>query len=143
MNTLEHLFSWVLAASWQASLLAILVLAVQAALGRRLNPRWRHALWLLVLLRLILPTLPESNLSLYRFAPAEPPLHRAAARAGDRPAHPGLDHPRPARDPRSPDRLRLAHAHPPLAHRRQRPRAAYARGQPPLRPPRRPRAANH
>jgi beta-lactamase regulating signal transducer with metallopeptidase domain len=78
MNTLEHLFSWVLAASWQASLLAILVLAVQAALGRRLNPRWRHALWLLVLLRLILPTLPESNLSLYRFAPAEPPLHLAA-----------------------------------------------------------------
>src|SRR5277367_2656481 len=70
MSALESIFSWVLTASWQASVLALLVLVAQATLGRRLNPRWRYALWLLVVLRLVLPSLPESPFSLFRFAPA-------------------------------------------------------------------------
>jgi beta-lactamase regulating signal transducer with metallopeptidase domain len=41
-------------------------------LGRHLNPRWRYALWLLVLTRLVLPVQPESALSLFRFTPAPP-----------------------------------------------------------------------
>jgi len=72
MTTLESLFSWILTTTWQASVLAILVLFTQGALGSRLNPRWRHALWLLVILRLVLPDLPESALSLFRYAPAAP-----------------------------------------------------------------------
>jgi beta-lactamase regulating signal transducer with metallopeptidase domain len=69
---LEDVFGGLLTASWQASVLAVLVLAVQWALGARLNPRWRYALWLLVLGRLLLPVQPESALSLFRFAPAPP-----------------------------------------------------------------------
>jgi bla regulator protein BlaR1 len=72
MSTLEAVFSWVLTTTWQASVLAVLVLAAQWALGARLNPRWRHALWLLVILRLVLPDVPESALSLFRYAPAAP-----------------------------------------------------------------------
>jgi len=72
MNALETVFSWVLTTTWQASVLAVLILAAQGLLGARLNPRWRHALWLLVVLRLVLPTLPESALSLFRYAPATP-----------------------------------------------------------------------
>jgi beta-lactamase regulating signal transducer with metallopeptidase domain len=46
--------------SGQASILILLVLAAQWLCGRRLQPRWRCALWLLVLLRLALPwTLPS------------------------------------------------------------------------------------
>jgi bla regulator protein BlaR1 len=72
VNALEAIFSWVLTTTWQASVLAVLVLLAQWLLGARLNPRWRHALWLLVVLRLVLPALPASNLSLYQIAPAAP-----------------------------------------------------------------------
>ena len=73
LHPLETLFSWLLTASWQASVLALLVLVTQRLLRSRLNPRWRYALWLLVLLRLILPALPESAFSLFQFAPPTPP----------------------------------------------------------------------
>ena len=69
---LEAVFGWLLAASWQASVLALVVLAIQRILGPRLNPRWRYALWLLVVVRLVLPVEPESALSLFQFAPPPP-----------------------------------------------------------------------
>jgi len=72
LGNLEAVFGWLLAASWQASVLVLFVLLIQGMLGARLNPRWRYALWLLVLLRLVLPTLPESTLSLFQFAPQPP-----------------------------------------------------------------------
>jgi len=56
-----HPLPWLLKASWQAGVLIVLVLAAQWALGRRLSPRWRYGLWLLVVARLALPwTLPSS-----------------------------------------------------------------------------------
>ena len=56
----DHLPS-LLKASWQAAVLILLVLAVQWAFGRRLSPRWRYGLWLLVVARLALPwTIPSS-----------------------------------------------------------------------------------
>jgi len=73
LHALESAFAWMVEASWQASVLAALVLLLQWALRGRLNPRWHHALWLLVVARLILPIQPESALSLFQFAPAPPP----------------------------------------------------------------------
>ena len=73
LAVLEHVFAWLLAASWQAAVLALFILLIQGALGPRLNPRWRYALWLLVLARLVLPALPESAISLFQFAPHPPP----------------------------------------------------------------------
>ncbi len=55
-------------ASWQASVLAGIVLIVQAILGKRLGGRGRFALWAIVLLRLLLPVLPESRFSLFNLA---------------------------------------------------------------------------
>ena len=52
-------------ASWQASVLAALVLAVQLMLGNRLPARWRHAMWMLVLRRLALPVVPSSPMSVF------------------------------------------------------------------------------
>lgn len=72
LTNLEQFFGWLLTASWQASALAIIVLMLQWALRRQLNPRWRYALWLLVLMRLVLPVQPESALSLFRFTPTPP-----------------------------------------------------------------------
>jgi beta-lactamase regulating signal transducer with metallopeptidase domain len=51
--------------SGEASILIVLVLAAQWLLGRRLKPRWRYALWLLVLLHLALPWTIPSPTSLF------------------------------------------------------------------------------
>jgi len=60
-------------ASWQAGVLIVLVLAVQWALGRRLDPRWRHALWFLVVLRLALPWTLPSALSVFNLLKSNHP----------------------------------------------------------------------
>ena len=51
--------------SAEASILILLVLAAQWLFGPRLKPRWRYALWLLVLLRLALPETIPSPASLF------------------------------------------------------------------------------
>ena len=51
--------------SWQAAVLIVLMLIVRRALGRRLGPRWRYGLWLLVVLRLALPWTVPSTVSLF------------------------------------------------------------------------------
>jgi beta-lactamase regulating signal transducer with metallopeptidase domain len=56
-----------LRASWQATVLILLVLAVQWVLGQRLSPRWRSGLWLLVVVRLALPWTAPSAVSLFNF----------------------------------------------------------------------------
>src|SRR5664279_3275366 len=56
---------WLLKASCQAAVLIVLVLAVQRAFGRRLSPRWRYGLWLLVAARLALPWTLPSSVSLF------------------------------------------------------------------------------
>ncbi|MDQ3438793.1 MAG: polysaccharide biosynthesis/export family protein [Planctomycetota bacterium] len=58
-------------ASWQASVLAVLVVAVQLILGKRIAARWRHAMWMLVLVRLALPVVPSSPVSVFNLAPAK------------------------------------------------------------------------
>lgn len=63
MNLSAQLFDWVLATSLRASLLTGAVLLIQAALHRRLTPRWRYALWLPVLATLLMPSLLESRWS--------------------------------------------------------------------------------
>jgi bla regulator protein blaR1 len=72
LRGLESIFAWLIEASWQASVLVALVLLLHLILRGRLNPRWHHALWLLVVARLLLPFLPESALSLFQFAPSPP-----------------------------------------------------------------------
>lgn len=61
------LLAQMLQAAWQAGVLALVVSALTKLLGQRLHPRWRYALWLTVFIRLAVPVLPESQLSLFRF----------------------------------------------------------------------------
>jgi beta-lactamase regulating signal transducer with metallopeptidase domain len=63
MQSLTLLFDWLLAASARASLLAVVVLIVQALLRHRAPARWRYALWLPVLIVLLMPGFPESQWS--------------------------------------------------------------------------------
>jgi beta-lactamase regulating signal transducer with metallopeptidase domain len=76
---LAGFFSWLTRSSVQTGVLICLILAVQVVLRSRLAPRWRYALWLLVIVRLALPWAPESPVSvfnLYRLAEANAP-HQA------------------------------------------------------------------
>jgi bla regulator protein BlaR1 len=58
-------FNWVLSTSVMASLLVALILIIKLGLGNRLKPRWHYMLWLLLTLRLLLPWIPESPLSIF------------------------------------------------------------------------------
>ena len=63
--------------SGEASILILIVLAAQWLLGRRLKPRWRYALWLLVLLRLALPWTIPSPASLFNVLKMPATAHQA------------------------------------------------------------------
>jgi beta-lactamase regulating signal transducer with metallopeptidase domain len=62
---LSQAFAAVLRLSWQASLLIVAVLLVQWLARRGLPTRWRYNLWLIVVIRLLLPFSPESSLSVF------------------------------------------------------------------------------
>ncbi|MCM3039465.1 M48 family metalloprotease [Paenibacillus motobuensis] len=69
MDIAERLFNWFIASTLMASAVAVVVLAVQHLFRRRIHARLRHALWLIVLLRLMLPVLPQSPVSLFNAVP--------------------------------------------------------------------------
>ena len=70
LDTLSGSFAWVVHSSARACLLIAFILIVRAALRHRLAPRWRSALWLLLVVQLALPWSPESRLSIYNLFPA-------------------------------------------------------------------------
>ncbi|MFD0697396.1 M56 family metallopeptidase [Paenibacillus sp. GCM10027628] len=62
-----NLFDWVWSVSTMASILVVLIIALQYVLKRRLKPRWHYLMWLLVIVRLILPWSTESEFSIYNW----------------------------------------------------------------------------
>jgi beta-lactamase regulating signal transducer with metallopeptidase domain len=75
MNTLTPFFDWILAASARASVLAVVVLIIQAVLRHRVPARWRYALWLPVLIVLLMPVFPESSWSVSSITRLRPVKH--------------------------------------------------------------------
>jgi beta-lactamase regulating signal transducer with metallopeptidase domain len=70
LNTqLLHFFDWLLWASIQGSVLIVLIVLVQLILRRRLGIRWQYFLWLLLLIRLAVPWLPQSKISVFNLVP--------------------------------------------------------------------------
>jgi beta-lactamase regulating signal transducer with metallopeptidase domain len=72
MNSLTALFDWLLTASFRASVLVLVVLAIQWAFRRQLAARARYALWLPVLIVLLTPVLPQSRWSVETVFAAPP-----------------------------------------------------------------------
>ncbi|MBI2925344.1 MAG: hypothetical protein HYY24_06530 [Verrucomicrobia bacterium] len=64
-TSMQNFFAGLLRSSGQAAILIVLVLVVQRLCRHRLPPRWRHALWLLVVVRLLLPFSLESPVSIF------------------------------------------------------------------------------
>ena len=71
-----HLLSTLGRLSLQAAVVVAVILLVQAAFRRWLTPRWRCALWLLLIARLLLPVSLESTVSIFNFVALRrvPPL---------------------------------------------------------------------
>jgi len=57
--------------SWQAALVVGTVLLAQWIFHRQVSPRWRYALWGLVVLRLLMPALPASRFSIFNLSRAQ------------------------------------------------------------------------
>ncbi|HWB61161.1 MAG TPA: ankyrin repeat domain-containing protein, partial [Chthoniobacteraceae bacterium] len=69
----------VIDATWQGSLVILLVLLVRPLLGVRVPARWRSLLWMLVLVRLLVPAfvLPRSPASLQNIPVVQRPVEQA------------------------------------------------------------------
>jgi beta-lactamase regulating signal transducer with metallopeptidase domain len=70
--TLFTLLGWLVDATLKGSVAILLIAVVQRLVGRRLDARWRHAVWLVVFLRLIVPIAPSSSWSIFNLLPAHP-----------------------------------------------------------------------
>ncbi|TKJ39224.1 MAG: hypothetical protein CEE38_00265 [Planctomycetes bacterium B3_Pla] len=70
MTFIQPFFDWLLQTTVIGSVVICLILAAQKTLGGKLGPRWCHALWLVLLLRMVLPWAPSSRLSLFNLVPS-------------------------------------------------------------------------
>jgi beta-lactamase regulating signal transducer with metallopeptidase domain len=67
MSILNEIFLGVLKSSLNASIIAVLIIIIKRLFHKKITPRIHHVLWLLVLVRLLIPFFPESNLSVLNF----------------------------------------------------------------------------
>ncbi len=73
LPALDSVAMHVVHATWQASVLAAIVLLVSFCCRRRLDSRWRFGLWLVVFARLALPVLPGASWSVFQWLPHDTP----------------------------------------------------------------------
>jgi len=66
---LLRVFDRLLWTTIQGSVLIVLIVLLQLILRRRLPVRWHYLLWILLLIRLAMPWLPESKMSIFNLVP--------------------------------------------------------------------------
>ena len=66
---LMRFFDWLLWASLQGTVLIVMIVLIQKILRRRLPAHWHYLLWMLLLIRLAIPWLPESKMSIFNLVP--------------------------------------------------------------------------
>ncbi|WP_020063108.1 M56 family metallopeptidase [Bacillus sp. 123MFChir2] len=62
---LPFVFDWIIETSLMASVLVALILCVKILLRNKLSPRWHYLLWMILIVRLLLPWSPDSSYSMY------------------------------------------------------------------------------
>ncbi|MEH7420116.1 M56 family metallopeptidase [Bacillus thuringiensis] len=62
---LPRYFDWVIETSIMASILVGLILCIKILLRNKLTPRWQYLLWMILIVRLLLPWSPDSSYSIY------------------------------------------------------------------------------
>jgi bla regulator protein BlaR1 len=69
LSAVSPFLSWLADASVKGAVVIVLVAILHRLLASRVDARWRHALWLLVLVRFALPAGPSSRLSIFNLLP--------------------------------------------------------------------------
>ena len=76
MNLLQQFapaaLNWLWQTSLAAAILAVLALLIQWTCGRAIGPRWTYALWLLVVVRLVMPLAPATRFSVFNLDASRP-----------------------------------------------------------------------
>ncbi len=67
MGILAKIFLSIVNISFAGTIAAILLLIIKRILRNKLNPAWHYYIWLLLVIRLIVPVFPQSSLSLFNF----------------------------------------------------------------------------
>ncbi|MEK5115315.1 M56 family metallopeptidase [Bacillus sp. FSL R5-0677] len=62
---LPHFFDWLIETSIMASILVGLILCIKVLFRNKLTPRWQYMLWIILIVRLVLPWSPDSSYSIY------------------------------------------------------------------------------
>jgi beta-lactamase regulating signal transducer with metallopeptidase domain len=105
------LLVWLLDTTVKGSLLILVVAALHRAIGARVDARWRHALWAIVLVRLLLPDAPSSSFSVFNLLPGASPLTMSTTYVVDVPVARIAGEPRALREalaPATPRALAIA-----------------------------------
>lgn len=66
---MEAIFRLVLTTSLYASVAGIIIILLKAILKDRINPQWHYIIWIVLLLKLLVPFGPESAVSLFNRVP--------------------------------------------------------------------------
>lgn len=64
---MEAIFKLVLITSLYAGIVGIVLIAIKAALKNKINPKWHYLLWIILIMKLVMPFGPESAFSLFNF----------------------------------------------------------------------------
>ncbi len=78
INLAESAFKLVAQTTWQATVVAGLILLAQWLFRKRLTPAWGYGLWLLLVARLLMPASFPSALSIFNLAKGDTPAPRSA-----------------------------------------------------------------
>lgn len=62
---LPHFFDWLIETSLMASILVGFILCIKVLFRNKLPPRWQYMLWIVLMIRLLLPWSPDSSYSIY------------------------------------------------------------------------------
>ncbi|MFB6728160.1 M56 family metallopeptidase [Bacillus mobilis] len=62
---LPHFFDWLIETSLMASILVGFILCIKVLFKNKLTPRWQYMLWIVLMIRLLLPWSPDSSYSIY------------------------------------------------------------------------------
>jgi beta-lactamase regulating signal transducer with metallopeptidase domain len=68
---MEALGGWLLKSTLQATVLISVILLVKALVGKRLSVRWHHALWMLLVVRMIFPWGLAGELGIFNLVPMQ------------------------------------------------------------------------
>lgn len=71
MGLISIIFHWVMISSLEGSLIICMILLIKFILKNRQGALWHYCIWLILILRLMIPYLPESSISIFNvFNPA-------------------------------------------------------------------------